>query len=64
MRGVAGLLLALTLAGCGPVARGSAYTEPAYTQEELARICVRRGGWWRPDDLRGGFCEFEAPGFL
>jgi hypothetical protein len=62
MRGVAGLLLALALAGCGPVTRGPA--EPAYTQEELAQICVRRGGWWRPDDLRGGFCEFEAPGFL
>ncbi len=59
MRGVAGLLLALALAGCGPVAFG-----PAYTEEELAQICVRRGGWWRLDELRGGFCEFEAPGFM
>ncbi|HWN13433.1 MAG TPA: hypothetical protein VNU02_06215 [Candidatus Dormibacteraeota bacterium] len=59
MRGVAGFLLALVLAGCGPIAFG-----PAYTDEELAQSCVRRGGWWRPDDLRGGFCEFEAPGFL
>jgi hypothetical protein len=59
MRGAAGLLLALVLAGCGSVAFG-----PAYTEDELAQMCVRRGGWWRPDDLRGGFCEFEAPGFL
>ena len=59
MRGAAGLLLALALAGCGSVAFG-----PAYTEDELAQICVRRGGWWRPDELRGGFCELEAPGFL
>jgi hypothetical protein len=59
VRGVAGLLLALALAGCGPVAFG-----PAYTEEELAQICARRGGWWRLDELRGGFCEFEAPGFM
>ena len=59
MRGAAGLLLALALAGCGSVAFG-----PAYAEDELAQMCVRRGGWWRPDDLRGGFCEFEAPGFL
>jgi len=59
MRSAAGLLLALTLAGCGAVAFG-----PAYTEDELAQICVRHGGWWRPDELRGGFCELEAPGFL
>ena len=59
MRGVAGVLLAVALAGCGAVAFG-----PAYSEQELARMCVQRGGWWRPDDLRGGFCEFEAPGFL
>jgi hypothetical protein len=59
VRDVAALLLAVLLAGCGPVAFGSAYSE-----EELARTCVQRGGWWRPDGLRGGFCEFEAPGFM
>jgi hypothetical protein len=59
MRGAAGFLLALALSGCGPVAFG-----PAYTEDELAQICVRHGGWWRPDELRGGFCELEAPGFL
>jgi hypothetical protein len=59
VRDVAALLLAVLLAGCGPVAFGSAYSE-----EELARSCAHRGGWWRPDELRGGFCEFEAPGFI
>jgi len=59
VRSVAGFLLALVLAGCGPIAFG-----PAYTDEELAQSCVRRGGWWRLDELRGGFCEFEAPGFM
>ena len=59
MRGGAAFLLDRLLAGCGPVAFG-----PAYTEEELAQICARRGGWWRLDELRGGFCEFEAPGFM
>jgi hypothetical protein len=59
MRAVGGLLLALTLCGCGLAAVG-----PAYTEEELAQVCARRGGWWRPDELRGGVCEFEAPGFI
>jgi hypothetical protein len=53
------LLLAAALAGCG-----SAVFGPAYTQEELAEYCVLRGGWWRPDELMGGHCEFEAAGFL
>ena len=59
MRTLAGLLLILAVAGCGPVALG-----PAYTQEELAQICLRRGGSWHPDELRGGHCEFEAASFL
>jgi hypothetical protein len=37
---------------------------PAYTEEELAQMCVRRGGSWYPDELRGGHCEFEAAGFM
>ena len=57
MRGAAGLLLALALAGCGSVPFG-----PVYTEDELAGICVRHGGWWRPDELRGGFCELETSG--
>jgi hypothetical protein len=56
-RGVAGLLLAGALAGGSPVR-----IEPAYTQEELARMCARGGGWWHPDELTGGFCEFTGPG--
>jgi len=57
MRGL-GLLLALVLAGCvAPIG-------PTYTQEELEGKCVMRGGWWHRDDLMGGFCEFQAPGFL
>ncbi len=59
MRGVAGLLVILALAGCGSMALG-----PAYTDEELAQICLRRGGSWHPDELRGGYCEFEGAGFM
>ena len=57
MWNAAGLLLALALAGCGSVPLG-----PAYTEDELAEICVRHGGWWHPDELRGGFCELETSG--
>jgi hypothetical protein len=49
------LLLAAVLAGCGSMPAGSAYTE-----EELAQICVRHGGWWRPDQLTGGYCEMQV----
>jgi hypothetical protein len=57
MRSAAGLFLAVALAGCGSVPFG-----PAYTEGELAEICVRHGGWWRPDELRGGLCELETSG--
>jgi hypothetical protein len=51
-------LLVLTLVGCGgPIER-------PYTEQELEVKCVMRGGWWHRDDLMGGFCEFQAPGFL
>ena len=56
---VVALLLGAALAGCGSVAFG-----PAYTEEEQAHHCLLRGGWWRPDELMGGHCEFEAAGFL
>jgi hypothetical protein len=36
---------------------------PTYTQEELKAICARQGGWWRPDDLAGGYCEYQQGGF-
>ncbi|HEX7788667.1 MAG TPA: hypothetical protein VF653_20780 [Methylomirabilota bacterium] len=56
---VVAMMLAAAVAGCGAVAYG-----PAYTQEELAQQCAQRGGWWRPDELMGGHCEFEADGFM
>ncbi|HZP35935.1 MAG TPA: hypothetical protein VFE48_05505 [Methylomirabilota bacterium] len=59
MRALAGLLVAVALAGCGSVAFG-----PAYTEDELARMCLRRGGTWYADELRGGHCEFEGTGFM
>ena len=46
------------LAGCA----GSP-NAPTYTQAELAERCWRTNGWWRPDNLVGGFCEYEAPNF-
>jgi hypothetical protein len=36
---------------------------PTYTQAELAQRCQRTGGWWHPDDLMGGNCEYEGQGF-
>jgi hypothetical protein len=33
---------------------------PTYTEQELEQICIRNGGWWRPDGLRGGFCEYDS----
>jgi len=36
----------------------------APTPEELQERCVRDGGWWRPDALFGGYCEFQSPGFI
>jgi hypothetical protein len=50
--------VALTiLAGCSSVG-----TPPTYTQDELKAICERHGGWWHPDDLMGGFCEYQRDG--
>lgn len=50
------LFLMATLAGCSGVA-----VPPAYTQDELKAECDRHRGWWRPDDLRGGYCDFRGP---
>ena len=47
------------LAGCGGVP-----IPPTYTQNELKAICERHGGWWHPDDLMGGTCEYQTDGFL
>jgi hypothetical protein len=50
------LIAVTTLAGCGggPVS-------PTYTQEDLKAECDRRRGYWRPGDLRGGYCDFRGP---
>jgi hypothetical protein len=42
------------LAGCSSVP-----IPPTYTQDELKAICERHGGWWHPDELVGGFCEYQ-----
>jgi hypothetical protein len=52
-------LLATLLAGCGGV-----LIPPAYTQHDLKAICERHGGWWHPDGLVGGYCEYQSDGFL
>jgi len=52
---VAVVLIILT--GCRSV-----QIPPTYTQDELKAICERHGGWWRPDDLMGGFCEYQQGG--
>jgi len=52
------LATALCLLGC---ASGAPPVSPAYTQDELKAACDRQRGWWRPDDLRGGYCDFRGP---
>jgi hypothetical protein len=52
------LLLAPLGAGCAGVV-----IPPTYTDGELALRCQLDGGWWRPNDLMGGYCEFESGGF-
>ena len=34
---------------------------PAYSQDELKAKCDRQRGWWRPDELMGGYCDFRGP---
>ena len=52
------LATALCLLGC---ASGAPPVSPAYTQDELKAACDRQRGWWRPDVLRGGYCDFRGP---
>ena len=50
------VLIAVTiLAGCSSV-----QVLPTHTQDELRADCDRHRGWWRPDDLRGGYCEYDS----
>jgi hypothetical protein len=51
------LATALCLLGCA----SGAPVSPAYTQDELKAACDRQRGWWRPDVLRGGYCDFRGP---
>ena len=58
-RAVMLLVVATTiLAGCSSVP-----IPPTYTQDELKAICQRHSGWWHPDELMGGFCEYQQGGF-
>jgi len=53
------ILSALAAAAClGGCAIGSPI--PIYTQADLKAECIRHRGWWRPDDLRGGYCEYDS----
>jgi hypothetical protein len=53
------VLVAVTiLPGCSSVP-----IPPTYTQDELKAICERHGGWWHPDGLVGGYCEYQSDGF-
>jgi hypothetical protein len=36
---------------------------PTYSQAELGQRCQKTGGWWHPNDLIGGDCEYESGGF-
>jgi len=47
------------LVGCS-----TAPMPPAFTQDELKAICERQGGWWHPDHLTGGICEYEQAGSM
>ena len=52
------LLLGLAVAilvGCGGPPR-----PPLDTQDELRAEWARHRGWWRPDDLCGGYCEHDT----
>lgn len=47
------------LTGCSSVP-----IPPTYSQDELKAMCERHGGWWHPDGLPGGYCEYQSDGFL
>ena len=57
-RVIASIALLCAVGGCA-----GAPIPPTYTPAEMAERCSRTGGWWRPDSLMGGFCEYETPNF-
>ena len=60
---IAGWMPAVTLGlvGAALVACTTAPIAPTYTQDELKARCDSQRGWWRPDDLMGGYCDFRGP---
>lgn len=62
MRTLAWWRTACLSAGVAACVVGCATTTPippTYTQDELKAICDRHGGWWHPDELMGGYCEYN-----
>jgi hypothetical protein len=47
----------------GLVSACAGMTPPTYTQADLAQRCQHNGGWWHPDNLMGGDCEYQGQGF-
>jgi hypothetical protein len=50
-------LVTVALIACTPAAP----IPPTYTQDDLKARCDRQRGWWRPDELMGGYCDFRGP---
>jgi hypothetical protein len=49
------VLIVSVLVGCSSVP-----IPPTYTPDELRAICERHRGWWHPDGLFGGYCEYDS----
>ena len=48
------VLTASLLIGCSSVP-----IPPTYSQDELRVRCERQRGWWHPNGVRGGYCEYR-----
>jgi hypothetical protein len=53
--------VAVGFAGATLIACTTTPIPPTYTQAELKAKCDRQRGWWRPDELMGGYCDFRGP---
>ena len=54
--------VALGLVIAAPIAcTTGAPIPPTYTQADLKVRCDRQRGWWRPDELMSGYCDFRGP---
>jgi hypothetical protein len=56
------VIRAFALAVMLGLASGCAGAVPL-TQADLAQRCQQTGGWWHPDDLMGGYCEYQSGGW-